>query len=291
MKKFSTNRTVLLIIGVLAILALAAVTARLVSLEFESAVPFSAVDDSGESNLQLERLDIPFYYLFYCAAAIFGTLTVFAFIVLPPKQRWKFLLTILLLLAAFLVTQYLFTMGQPAEGTPTPEFTRTPAGEYVDILATATPEPLPSEFVPPSVAPQFSYAVALALSLAAAVVTWILLARRKRQVPLEGLEEAAQAALDELQAGGDWAQTVEEAYLRMTEVVQQQRGLKRRVFATPAEFAVILENVGLPANAVRRLTALFERVRYGGKRSTKKDIGEAIACLTEIVAACQEARG
>jgi hypothetical protein len=291
MKKFFTNRTVVIVVGLLAILALAAVTSRLVSLEFESAVPFSAVDNSGESNVQLERLDIPFYYLFYCAAAIFGTLTIFAFIVLPPKQRWKFLLTILLLLAAFLVTQYLFTVGQPAEGTPTPEFTRTPAVE-VEILATATPEPILSEFVPPSVAPQFSYAVALVLSLAAAVVTWILLRRYyRRPAPLEGLEEAAQAALDELQAGGDWAQTVEGAYLRMAEVVQQQRGLKRRVFATPAEFAVVLEKVGLPAESVRRLTALFERVRYGGKRSTKKDIVEAIACLTEIVAACQEVRG
>jgi hypothetical protein len=291
MKKFFTKRTVVLVVGLLAILALAAVTSRLISLEFETAVPFSAVDNSGESNVRLERLDIPFYYLFYCAVAVLATLTIFAFIVLPPKQRWKFLLTILLLLVAFLVTQYLFTMGQPAEGTPTPEYTPTPVEGDAEILGTATPEPIPSEFVPPSVAPQFSYAVALVLSLAAAVVTWILLRRYRRPIPLEGLEEAAQAALDELQAGGDWAQTVEEAYLRMTEVVQQQRGLKRRVFATPAEFAVILENVGLPAEAVRRLTALFERVRYGGKRSTKKDISEAIACMTEIVAACQEVRG
>lgn len=290
MKKFFTNRTVVIVVGLLAIVALAAVTSRLVSLEFEAAVPFSAVDNSGENTVRLERLDLPFYYLFYCAVAILATLTIFAFVVLPPKQRWKFLLIILLLMAAFLVTQYLFSMGQPAEETPVAEFTRTPVVE-VEILATATPEPIPSEFVPPSVAPQFSYAVALALSLAAAVVTWILLRRYRQPAPLEGLEEAAQAALDELQAGGDWAQTVEGAYLRMTEIVQQQRGLKRRVFATPAEFAVILEKVGLPAESVQRLTGLFERVRYGGKRSTRKDIDEAIACLTEIVAACQEVLG
>jgi hypothetical protein len=76
----------------------------------------------------------------------------------------------------------------------------------------------------------------------------------------------------------------------MTDVLQQKRGLKRRIYITPSEFAVVLEKIGLPADAVRRLTALFERVRYGGKHSTRKDIDEAIACLSEIVEACQEAR-
>jgi hypothetical protein len=44
----------------------------------------------------------------------------------------------------------------------------------------------------------------------------------------------------------------------------------------------------LPGDAVQRLTRLFEAVRYGGYRSGRKDVNEAVACLTSILNYCGE---
>lgn len=57
---------------------------------------------------------------------------------------------------------------------------------------------------------------------------------------------------------------------------------------TPGEFALRLEQSGLPGDAVRRLTRLFERVRYGNQKAGLKDTNEAVACLTAILQYCGE---
>jgi hypothetical protein len=57
---------------------------------------------------------------------------------------------------------------------------------------------------------------------------------------------------------------------------------------TPSEFAARLEQAGLPAEPVQRLTRLFEKVRYGGLRSTPTEAEEAVACLRDILHACGE---
>ena len=45
---------------------------------------------------------------------------------------------------------------------------------------------------------------------------------------------------------------------------------------------------GLPGEAVHTLTHLFERVRYGARRSSNDEISQAIACLTAIRNYCGE---
>jgi hypothetical protein len=74
----------------------------------------------------------------------------------------------------------------------------------------------------------------------------------------------------------------------MSEVVSARRGLLRPDAATPREFAERLEHAGLPAEAVNRLTRLFESVRYGTRKSDESDINEATACLASILQACGE---
>jgi hypothetical protein len=75
----------------------------------------------------------------------------------------------------------------------------------------------------------------------------------------------------------------------MTRVVDARRGLFREYAMTPAEFALRLENAGLPREPVSRLTRLFEAVRYGARTSSQSDIDEAVACLTSILKYCGEA--
>ena len=72
----------------------------------------------------------------------------------------------------------------------------------------------------------------------------------------------------------------------MGEVVSARRGLQRADATTPREFAERLERAGLPADAVKRLTRLFEAVRYGSRLSDQSDVNEAVACLNSILQAC-----
>jgi Domain of unknown function (DUF4129) len=57
---------------------------------------------------------------------------------------------------------------------------------------------------------------------------------------------------------------------------------------TPREFAVRLEQIGLPARSVSRLTRLFEQARYGSHQSTPGQVQEATDCLAEITRAVTE---
>jgi hypothetical protein len=77
-------------------------------------------------------------------------------------------------------------------------------------------------------------------------------------------------------------------YLRMSDVVADKRRLQREIAMTPQEFAVRLERAGLPGDPVRRLTGLFEMVRYGDRKSAPRDVTEAVNCLNAILRSCGE---
>jgi hypothetical protein len=74
----------------------------------------------------------------------------------------------------------------------------------------------------------------------------------------------------------------------MSDVVSDRRNLHRAVAMTPHEFALRLEQAGLPGDSVTRLTRLFEGVRYGDRKSGPKDVNEAVSCLKIILHYCGE---
>jgi hypothetical protein len=78
-------------------------------------------------------------------------------------------------------------------------------------------------------------------------------------------------------------------YYEMSRVLRQQRGIRRHQAMTPREFATFLEEAGLPTEAVRRLTELFEQVRYGAKSPGRDEGAQALACLETIVEFCRSA--
>jgi hypothetical protein len=128
------------------------------------------------------------------------------------------------------------------------------------------------------------------LLVVACVWVWLVWRKRRMNAPYEELAEIARSALDDIQAGKDWGDAIMNSYYRMNEAVADWRGIHRRVGMTPAEFAEYLVSTHLPPQAVYRLTSLFERVRYGDKKSTRKDIQEAVDCLTAILDYCQGAK-
>jgi hypothetical protein len=152
----------------------------------------------------------------------------------------------------------------------------------------------PPEFQPPEESAWLSYLVGVIVILVLMILGWRVL-RYWRQTTgrgasksLDEIARIARSSLREISSGRESTDVIMNCYFRMSDVVADKRRLQRGTAMTPAEFAVRLERAGLPGDAVRRLTRLFENVRYGGHRSGPKEVNEAVACLTTILQYCGE---
>jgi hypothetical protein len=169
-----------------------------------------------------------------------------------------------------------------------------PAGEapYSPSIETGASVP-PPVFTPPQETPILSYAVSLLVVLGVIFVAWKAYqawqAMNRRPVKsLQELARIARSSLRDLSDGQATSDVIMRCYFRMGDVVADKRNLQRGAGMTPAEFAARLEAAGLPGDAVRRLTRLFESVRYGDRKAGPKDVNEAVACLTSILQYCEE---
>lgn len=167
--------------------------------------------------------------------------------------------------------------------------------------ATTVAEADPTEGLPPPVfeAPQVSPLTAFLVSTAVIVALALLFWAASRwwsrkqaffamQRPMDELAGIARDSLQKLSTGSAWDDVIVDSYMRMSEVVERRRGLARHHAVTPSEFADHLEKAGLPGEAVRTLTRLFESVRYGARRAGMQEKDQAAACLTAILNSCGE---
>jgi hypothetical protein len=150
-------------------------------------------------------------------------------------------------------------------------------------------------FQPPPVSPALSYLVSFVVALILLTVGWMVYrswqsryATLRRSQPLDEIAKIARSSLNDLSSGRNSSDVIINCYLRMSDVVSSKRKLQREVAMTPYEFAVRLEQAGLPGDAVTRLTRLFEGVRYGDRRSGPRDVNEAVSCLKTILHYCGE---
>ena len=160
-------------------------------------------------------------------------------------------------------------------------------------LSQDTVVPLPA-FEPPHVSPTFSYLISFVIALVWLLVIWLLYRGWKRYIslntkkPLSEIAKIARSSLNDLTSGRNSSDVIINCYLRMSDVVSSTRHLYRNTAMTPHEFALHLEQAGLPGDAVTRLTRLFEGVRYGNRKSGPQDINEAVSCLKTILHYCGE---
>src|SRR5215204_2637416 len=160
--------------------------------------------------------------------------------------------------------------GADTNGAPVPEFTRPPSVSWTTYLVS------------------FIVIVAVILMVWKLNALWRELNAPFVVSPIEKLAGIARASLHDLSAGRDSTDVIMNCYYRMSDTVLDKKNLDRNASMTPSEFAVRLEQAGLPSDAVRRLTRLFESARYGGQRSDPMAVNEAVACLTTIVHYCGE---
>jgi hypothetical protein len=135
--------------------------------------------------------------------------------------------------------------------------------------------------------------LAFLLAILITVLAWgIYRASRERAGDaMTRLADEAQEAVDALQAGGNIRDTVIRCYIQMTQVLAEERNLRREEAMTPHEFEqILLTKLKLPETPVQRLTRLFEAVRYGDYHPGKREELEAIDSLSAIASACKSVK-
>jgi hypothetical protein len=218
-----------------------------------------------------------------------GAMVILVGLLLSPQSR-KRLYQIFLRVAVAALAMYFLVKNYPASLRGLFDWQQLGG----DPASAANAPPMP-EFQPPHVTPVFSYFVSFLCALAWVAVMWALYRGWKRYTamsirqPLSEIANIARSSLNDLSSGYDTSDVIINCYLRMSDVVADKRKLHREIAMTPQEFAVRLERAGLPADAVRRLTGLFEMVRYGDRKSAPRDVTEAVSCLNAILRSCGEA--
>jgi hypothetical protein len=155
--------------------------------------------------------------------------------------------------------------------------------------ASDTPATVFPEYVPPQINPWLVFAVSFGIALVLVLLAWLIYTRRPgagRAFSMDEIAGIAREAQSGLQEGRNWDDAIVRCYVRMNEVVTQERGLVRQLGTTPAEFALRMERAGLPGEAVRTLTHLFENVRYGGQTTGPAERDLAAAALAAILHDC-----
>jgi hypothetical protein len=288
MKKLLSSKPFVLILGGIAVLAIIYLTAGIASFKLKPAESFSVQETPTPLQASPGLVPIP---VAWPAVLIWaGMLPIFlgiVFILLNPEQRKKLLKALLRLglwtaAVLLLVSRFREQLIQTEKDKPTP----VPAAGNIAGNQAAVPP-----FVPPNLPAWEIYLISLALLVVlGAGIGWLFWYQRKRAAnSLTELAHIARSTLQEIQTGEDWENKIVQCYVRMSSVVGARRNLNRQAAETPTEFAAQLEDAGLPGEAVHRLTLLFERVRYGAKKSTPNDIDEAVESLKAILHACREA--
>ena len=294
MRTFFQRKPGTVILSIIALTALTFLAIGLKDLVFRPTLQFRQKEGeqlqfSAMEEMVNQIVAVPFQKHLIIWGALF-LMAVLIGVLLSPKLRRQLLRTFLRIALIALILTYLLQHEKLPSLLENLNFTPQ-ASENSDNADL----PEPPVFQPPQISSLLSYVLSLGVALlcvglAVAVSRWW--AGQKRP-PLGGLslDDIAlitRSSLDDISRGQDWEDVIINCYARMSQAAAAKRGLRRHESMTPAEFASWLENAGLPADAVWRLTHLFESARYGGRRSTPMENDEAVNCLTAILHSCGE---
>jgi hypothetical protein len=281
------NREIVLVCSLIAILALFLLAAGMVDLQLKPAEHFILPGETSDASQMGVLEEIAALSLLQQIILFGGALLLFIliFAMLSPEARKRLLKALVRTVLLMLVIYWAIEHFHRPEPVPLNVASQSALGNQPPITGT------PAVFTPPDVPAWLGYAASLAVLLAIVGVSWWIWRRTHLpKSPLRELADIALSALDEISTGADWEDAVIQCYARMSEAVRKDRGLRRDQAMTPSEFASRLEGAGLPIFPVRRLTRLFEEVRYGGRCSNREEADEAVSCLTSIVHSVGEAR-
>ena len=288
-------RRIWILLLCLAIVAIvAALAASVHDVQFQPGKPFAANKENTSLPPPLSLNEVvskpPLWKVLLLWLAFVANLILF-FLLIPPKLRKRILRQVISMalgmLAILLALRYKVIQLPTIESEPV---IGTGSGAATPVAGSPPPT-----FTPPQM--QTGWVLLISFVVLAAMLLLLWAAYRwwlgplgQRPSGMASIRDIARASLDDIASGRDWGDVIIQSYVRMNEAVSTRRGLLRAAAVTPREFAERLEQAGLPAQAVGRLTRLFEAVRYGSKASSQSDVNEAVACLNSILQACGQAQ-
>jgi hypothetical protein len=294
MRNFLQKKVWVILLATLALGALTVLAVSLDDVSFHEAQRYSREPvnllpffDSSNGNTDPTLVHVPLWKVVIMWGLV-AIMIILAGLLLSPQSR-KRLYQMLLRVAVTALAMYLLIRNYPEALRGLFDWKQLGG----DAAEAANAPPMP-EFQPPHVNPMFSYFVSFLCALAWVGIMWVLYRGWKRYTsmntnkPLTEIAHIARSSLNELSNGRDTSDVIINCYLRMSDVVADKKRLQREIAMTPQEFAVRLERAGLPGDAVRRLTGLFEMVRYGDRKSAPRDVTEAVNCLNTILRSCGE---
>ena len=290
MRSLLENKRLILLLASLALVALTVLAVSLNEIPFRGAQRFAREDAPPApvpAVVQEETwVEIPLWQQLI-VVILLVLLVILIGLLLSPEARKRMFLLLIRVAFMFWAIYYLFkNYGDQLFGFNL----QRPDSELLDGESIL---PMPV-FEPPYVSPAFSYLISFAFALILLGIVWMLYRGWQRYMtlhqtkPLDEIARIARSSLNDLTSGRNSSDVIVNCYLRMSDVVSHKRHLQREIAMTPHEFAMRLEQAGLPGDAVTRLTRLFEGVRYGDRKSGPKDVNEAVSCLKTILHYCGE---
>lgn len=281
----------LLLLG-LVIMALVILAAGLPILRFHPGEPLpltGILQVLTETQLSLPGVTLPFNIVRPLIACVWLLLiaSIIGFIISPEirKEVFKRVITYSLWIILF---YYLITSLQPFLASLASQTEQAGPGgnELPDALEPIEQLPAPPNFVADP--PQWLIIIITILIIGLVLgILWLLwrffFAPKRRSEPLQLLTNEAQQALNDIQAGHDLKDAIKRCYFEMSRILSQQRHLQRPQGMTPREFEQFLAESGLQTEHIKRLTRLFETVRYSNTPPNRRAELEAVDCLSAIV--------
>jgi len=293
MRAFFANKLWIILLSVLALGALVGLAVGLKNVSFREAQAFGQNEARAARSAPLDLINavmsIPLktqlgiWVLFVLLFAFIGML-------MSPEMRKRLIRIAIRTAITYWALYILFTRYR--EVLAQIGLNLAPLGENQSAASNGAPVP---EFTPPQSVSWTAYLVSFGIAVLLIILAWKLNSIwRELNTPVSApsmkkLAGIARSSLRDLSSGRDSTDVIMNCYYRMSDVVSDKKNIKRNESMTPSEFALRLEQAGLPTDAVRRLTRLFESVRYGDHKSNPVAVNEAVACLTTILNHCGEA--
>lgn len=291
MRSFFENKRLVLLLAALALGALTVLAVSLNEIPFREAQRFG-VEKTVETPVPPEAIveqtwvEVPVWKQLLLWVLIALLVVLMGLLLSPEARKRLFLLMIRLAFTIWVISFVLQNYGDRLFEVDPQEIGSAQQGD-----GSFTPLPV---FEPPQVSPAFSYLISFAFALFCLALIWGLYRGWKKyfapnaKKPLGEIARIARSSLDDLSSGRNSSDVIINCYLRMNDVVSNKQQLHREIAMTPREFALRLERAGLPGEAVKHLTRLFEGVRYGDRKSAPQDVNEAVSCLETILHYCEE---
>jgi hypothetical protein len=283
------NKTISIILLCLTIILVMVLSSQLSGIIFEPGQPFffESQDSPVGSSSGTPRLfdlsglgrivSITFLWVLLPASIVY-------FIISPTARRQVILRVLSMSITSFaliIIVRWLATSGGCSTGQfGASEMTGGVGNEITEVVF--TPLNLPS----------FRYLGSFIMAIIIVVLVYRTWRRIQGWQPgkLDKIALQAESAVADLQAGANLGDTIKRCYFEMSVAIQDYHGHGRKIGMTPREFEASLHGFGLPQGNVKRLTRLFEEVRYGGKDLGEDVEREAIDLLNAIVEDCEKNR-